>query len=89
MDARLRELIDARLADDDTLADEVGVLVLAACDGAAALADELSRNARTPSVAGPAPAPVTPPAAYLHSIAVEGFRGIGPRAELVLEPVRG
>jgi recombinational DNA repair ATPase RecF len=74
---------DARWAD----------LVLAACEGAETLNTALDgaappRPAHTAPADGAAPQ-VEPPGAYLRSITVEGFRGIGPAATVSLTPGPG
>lgn len=86
-------LIDAVLAlasDDPDLPEGAKYLVLAALDGDEALAEELDGVAR-PSAAretevDPAPEPV---GAYLRSITVAGFRGVGPRRTLTVRPGPG
>jgi ABC-type transport system involved in cytochrome bd biosynthesis fused ATPase/permease subunit len=75
---------------DEAVADETVYLVAAALQGDQALAEQLG---------GDAPTPVRPNAdvaedaeplrAFLRSITVEGFRGIGPRATLELNPYCG
>ena len=84
-------VLDRLIADhhgDETWAD----LMLAACNGADAL------NAALDGHAAPRPAREgtqetaavpEPPGAYLRSITVEGFRGIGPAATLNLTPGPG
>ena len=58
-------------------------LVLAACDGEDSLAGVLSNNrSATPVTEKPSVTKGT--GAYLTSLAVEGFRGIGPRQTLTL-----
>lgn len=64
------------------------ILVLAALEGPQALGQALDQvgkpTAKTP------PQPVPPPqAAYLKSITVEGFRGIGPKSTLEIKPGPG
>lgn len=78
------------LADNEAVADETTYLVAAALRGDEALADELG---------GEAPAPQrpetketdrpTPLRAFLRSVTVEGFRGIGTRTTLAVNPYRG
>ncbi|TDD70269.1 recombinase RecF [Jiangella aurantiaca] len=81
------ELADA----DDTLTDESTVLVLAALESD----DELAAAVRTDRSEGSVPRPPAPPesappvGAFVTSIRVEGFRGIGPAAELTLHPSPG
>ena len=90
MDAELAALVGRRLDADAGVDTTAGLLVLAACEGEERLAAELGGGADRPDPAGPAAAaPSGPAAAYLSSIAVEGFRGIGPRAELSLAPGPG
>ena len=90
MDRALKQLIHARL--DAEGADAPWVYqVMAACEGRAALDQQLGGAGQTPR---PTPATTTtatvePPGAYLRSIAVEGFRGIGPQATLTLKPGPG
>ncbi|TDC56659.1 recombinase RecF [Jiangella ureilytica] len=81
------ELADA----DDTLTDESTVLVLAALESEAELAAALRAGRDEGSVPRPPmPAQSTPPVgAFVTSIRVEGFRGIGPAAELTLHPSPG
>jgi hypothetical protein len=82
-----------RLVADDHGDEPWADLVLAACAGAEALTAALDGHG-TPR---PAPegggktaaAPPEPPGAYLRSITVEGFRGIGPAATLTLTPGPG
>ena len=80
------ELFDA----DETVADETVYLVAAALQGEEELAEQLGAGAPTPQrpdsrpASGPAPLH-----ALLRSITVQGFRGIGPRATLELNPYRG
>jgi len=78
--------------DSDPKAREGGwdVLVLAALEGAAALDAQLQSTAAPRADARPAKeAAPPPPTAYLGSIAVQGFRGIGPLSTLELAPGPG
>ncbi len=85
-------ILDRLIADkhgDEPWAD----LVLAACGGAEALTAALDgyttpRPARKGAKGTDTAAP-EPPGAYLRSITVEGFRGIGPAATLTLTPGPG
>src|SRR4051812_32437257 len=90
MDPNLEHLIVERLADDPEVDARTTDLVLAACEGAEALRAALAGEtaARTPG-AVEAPAAVELPGAYLASVAVEGFRGVGRRVELSLTPGPG
>src|SRR5574341_2021429 len=85
VDATLQDLLCQRIDADAALADAAGLLILAAADGREALQEALEAGA-----AGSAEAAATvgqalePIHAYLGPIRVEGFRGIGPRAQLPL-----
>ncbi|TCK22775.1 AAA family ATPase [Pseudonocardia endophytica] len=79
------------LADEDgSTPDEVKYLVLAALDGDAALADAADGRYDCPE---PAPAgkgsSTEPVGAFLQSITVSGFRGVGPERTLTLHPAPG
>ena len=94
--AILIEQVRARLDADDELAVEVGLLVLAALDGREALERALAEDAPAPTDAVSdsvgtvhARSPQTSAKAYLHSISVQGFRGIGARATLAVAPGPG
>lgn len=91
MDAALKQLILTRLDAEDT--DDPWLWhVLAACEGRVALDQSLGGASSRPTRArGTATAEATaePPGAYLRSISVEGFRGIGPRATLTVPPGPG
>ena len=85
-------VLDRLIADnhgDEPWAD----LVLAACNGADALNAALDGHAAPRPVregtAGQKDRSPEPPGAYLRSITVEGFRGIGPAATLTLTPGPG
>lgn len=83
--ASLLEIL-GRLATAGGLDDEARSILWGACDGDAALAAALAGEA----VAPPTHSGIrraTP--VWLSSVAVEGFRGIGPRAELLLDPKPG
>jgi len=88
--SQLHTLLVDRLDAETTAEDAWPPLVLAAFESPEALADLLDQEAaaepRTPEPSRiPGPAPV----AYLRSIAVEGFRGVGPRSTLELKPGPG
>ncbi len=89
MDDALLALVLDRFDADSDLDPDAQLVVLAACEGDATLADAIggSPPAR-PEVANLVDA-VEPAGAYLSSITVEGFRGIGPEANLVLTPGPG
>ncbi|HEY7510246.1 MAG TPA: ATP-binding protein, partial [Vicinamibacteria bacterium] len=83
MDPGLRRIVSGRLEDDGALDEGWGALVLAAFEGAEALEAQLQGSALSPRGAA---THVSPPAAgaFLRSVAVEGFRGIGRRQTLEL-----
>jgi len=89
-DTPLRTLVQSRVDADTKLDPAAGLLILAALAGpdslTAALEDQ--HSPKKP----PADKPEAPPThrgAFLRSIAVEGFRGIGPEAALTLTPGPG
>src|SRR6266536_3534301 len=81
-DVLLRIVLD-RL-DEAGLPDGVESLVLAACDGVEQLTAALGGEVVGPTVIETAGRVVEPAGAYLGSVRVEGFRGIGPEAVLGL-----
>jgi energy-coupling factor transporter ATP-binding protein EcfA2 len=89
MDPAIRNLVQARLEAETSAHDAWGGLVLAALEGSAALEAELvGKGAVSPREAA-ARTPPTRVGAFLRSIAVEGFRGIGPSQTLELRPGPG
>ena len=90
MDPFLLHLLLERLLVDDGLDDTRRDLVLAACEGPQALEGELSGavDPRQPQAVQPE-LPIDPPGAYLRSVSVAGFRGVGPSAALDLTPGPG
>nr|WP_046283358.1 AAA family ATPase [Mycobacterium sp. UM_NZ2] len=86
VEAEVWELLDA----DDTVTEETAYLVAAALHGDHELAEQLGGDAPAPerpdvkTTGGPSPL-----RAFLRSITVSGFRGIGPRATLELNPYYG
>ena len=89
MDRELAQLVERKLDEDHAIDVAPGLLVLAALDSDESLKSMLAGEAsRETEDNEPAAAP-PPVGAYLTSIAVEGFRGIGPRAELPIEPGPG
>ena len=80
------------LADADrSLAEEAKLLILGALDGDEMLAEVLrgeSGPIERPAAAESTPAP-EPVGAYLQSIAVSGFRGVGPEVRVPLAPGPG
>jgi len=89
MDASLQHLIIERLAPAGLGEDAVD-LILAAFEGAGALAATLAGEGTARTIENVQPElEIQPPGAYVASIAVEGFRGIGPAAKLELTPGPG
>lgn len=80
------DLVAARL-DRDGVEPAVANLVLAAFGGVDSV-DRLLREGELPAVVADGAGP-TPVGAYINSVAVEGFRGIGPRATLEVAPGPG
>ena len=76
--------VHARLDADDAISDDATLLILAALEGKHALADMAGYTPPLP------PEPVDdetePIGAFLKRITVAGFRGIGPRSQLNLDP---
>lgn len=86
VEAEVWELLDA----DAAVADETTYLVAAALQGHEELAGQLGGDAPTLQRPDTTTADGPPPLrAFLRSITVQGFRGIGPRATLELNPYRG
>ena len=86
MDTNLQSNLLDRLQSEEDLPDKVPELVLAA------LLDEIEEclSGKPPSKPSPEPTEVEEPVrAYIDSITVQGFRGIGPKAELPLTPGPG
>lgn len=84
--------IEQRIDVDSTLDDAVGLLVLAALEGEDELDDYLHSGARVRRAGAQhgsedAPSPAT--GAFLRSVQVTGFRGIGSSTTLALEPAPG
>jgi energy-coupling factor transporter ATP-binding protein EcfA2 len=78
-----------RASSDTSLTEKAKLLILAALEGDADLADALDTS-RPTSAPAPADGPAGPPVrAFLSCVTVEGFRGIGPRASLPLTPGPG
>jgi recombinational DNA repair ATPase RecF len=88
MDAGVRSIVSSRLGADASVDDSWGVLVLAALEGREALEAGLAGSGATPRAAAPRSSPA-PVGAFIRSIAVEGFRGIGPLQTLELRPRPG
>jgi recombinational DNA repair ATPase RecF len=86
VEAEIWDLLDT----DQTVADRVVYLVAAAIQGDDGLAAQLGEDALAPrrpeTETTDEPEPLR---AFLRSITVSGFRGIGPRAALEVNPYRG
>jgi hypothetical protein len=93
VDDALLDVVLQRL-DQVPLPDQAASLLLAALDGDEALARELDagpgteRHIRSRPASAAAPA-AKPAGAYLRSLTVSGFRGIGPGAKLEVQPKPG
>jgi recombinational DNA repair ATPase RecF len=88
VDDALLDVVLARL-DAKPLREDAASLLLAAFDGEAALAAQLSGDSGLTAEKRPTGPAAEPAGAYLHSISVSGFRGVGPAAKLDLEPGPG
>jgi recombinational DNA repair ATPase RecF len=88
MDPGIRSLVLSRLEADGPVDEAWSGLVLAALDGKGALEAELEGAAASPQATAARTAPARV-GAFLQSIAVEGFRGIGPMRTLELRPGPG
>lgn len=92
-DEQLRDYVLQRADDDDALSEEARLVVLAAFGDAGDLAEVLSDDDTSQRVIDALNAPdateEVPVGAYLASIAVQGFRGIGASVEVKLQPGPG
>jgi recombinational DNA repair ATPase RecF len=90
VDEKLQYLVFQRLQADGALEHDWSVLVIAACSGAEEL-DELLKAPKQlkTSKAQPPPPPEIPLGAFLKSITIQGFRGVGPETTLDLNPGPG
>lgn len=90
MDERLQHAVFERLQADGVLDNDWSTLVIAACTGRTDLDSVLETSTGQEAPAPEAPAsPENPRGAFLKSITVQGFRGIGPEATLNLSPGPG
>ncbi len=93
MTPELLRIVDRRLEATGALEQSWSLLVIGACEGAETLDGILggdkpaARAARARTQAATEPAPTA--GAYLDSITVEGFRGVGPKRTLELTPTAG
>ncbi|MFI5007465.1 MAG: AAA family ATPase [Solirubrobacterales bacterium] len=88
MDPGLRNIVTSRLEADASVDGAWAALVLGALEGRDGLEAELAGSADSRAREA-APVLPTPAGAYLRSIVVEGFRGIGPPQALDLAPGPG
>jgi len=88
MDDDLLDVVLGRL-DQVTLGEEAASLLLAACEGDGALTAQLGGEGREEHERSAAQSGTGLAGAYLRSITVSGFRGVGPAAQLELEPGPG
>lgn len=92
MDERLMSIVARRIDADQSLSDDVGLVVLAACEGDTELNEAISAGpgkSMPPATVLPETDTVEPAGAYLGSITVEGFRGVGEERTLELTPGPG
>jgi len=93
MPVDLRDYVLRRADADDKLSEQGKLVVLAAFEGDDALAEVLNEGATPKKLVDALTAPAadaTPPVgAYLTSIAVQGFRGIGAKVTVPLQPGPG
>lgn len=85
MNDDLRQLVHDRLRSDGLLPKKWSALVLAACDGREAVESLLLHGETAASTTAPAKRRAHA-GAYLTSLTVQGFRGIGPKQTLRLTP---
>jgi recombinational DNA repair ATPase RecF len=88
MDEALLEVVLKRL-DQVPLDENAESVLLAACDGEAMLADQLSGGTGQAEASASTPVRPQPAGAYLRSITAAGFRGVGAAATLAVEPGPG
>jgi DNA repair exonuclease SbcCD ATPase subunit len=91
MTPELLRIVDRRLEATKAREEPWSLLVLAACDSADVLAAALDGEAPEAkrTIARAERQPQERPGAYLAEIGVEGFRGVGPKRTLELEPTAG
>jgi hypothetical protein len=86
----LAQWLLARADGDEALPEDAKLAVLAALDGDEELDEALDGTYSRPEAQGvEGDAETAPIAAFLKSISVAGFRGIGPEANVALHPVPG
>src|SRR5262245_21189468 len=87
-DPGIRSLVSAR-PEAERAADDTCALALAALESRERLEGALAGRRSAAPRAAAARMPASPAGAFLRSIAVEGFRGIGPARTLELPPGPG
>ena len=90
-DDRLKDTVLARADADPSLSEQARLVVLAALESPEDLADALGGAGvgPQPTVEPTGPDAATPVGAYLASVTVQGFRGIGPKVTVPLQPGPG
>lgn len=88
-DTSLRNTVLQRADQDAELSEDARLVILAALDDDTDLRQVLGGADTPAALHTPAPAPGEPIGAYLKSIAVQGFRGIGAKVTLPLVPGPG
>jgi len=92
-DERLKNFVLSLAERDDALSEEAKLVVLAALEGADDLTEVLEQSATRPelveSLTTAHEDATEPVGAYLRSITVQGFRGIGPEVTLNFQPGPG
>jgi ABC-type hemin transport system ATPase subunit len=92
-DDHLKNYVLQRADEDAKLSEEARLAVLAALEGADDLAEVLGEQATSQglieSLTSPVETAARPVGAFITSIAVQGFRGIGPKVAVPLQPGPG
>ena len=92
-DDHLKNYVLQRADEDVKLSEEARLAVLAALEGADDLAEVLGDQATSQglieALSSPVETAAQPVGAFLSSIAVQGFRGIGPKVTVPLQPGPG
>ena len=84
VDVELTSWVSSRLDAEKKLSDDAKLLILAALEGRASLAEMAEYTPPAPEAETPNAA--DPVGAFLKQIKVRGFRGIGPESQLDLDP---
>jgi energy-coupling factor transporter ATP-binding protein EcfA2 len=88
MDDTLHAIVQGKLSAEGVVHKNWAGLILAACDGPDSL-ERLLRAEKTTQQRAPAAAQPPPVGAYLSSLTVQGFRGIGPKTSISFNPGPG